>query len=202
MSLRVFGKRRRLGLAVSGFCFVAASVFGGVEEIKTSVRNVPTTSLEPLRRVNIAKGTNELQLVAPQELGIDTTSPGKVTFAARELTYWISVRIIASSDGANTETSKPEILANYSGARVTQELSMPAANGERKIINFAWPIPGASERVGSVCFVHTAVGTVEITMVADSLRAKVAADDFRAVLNSLQTNEQGPIENIPMPDHS
>ena len=154
----------------------------------------------------MTKGTNELQLIAPQDLSIDTSSPNKVTFAARDLTYYVSVRIIPAQSGlAKGETLKPDsswVLENYSGASVTEELSIPTGAGDCKLFNFNWTSNGSMNRVGRIGLVQTAIGLVEFVALADPHQTKAASDDFHAVLCSLQTNEHGPIKLLPVPDHS
>ena len=171
-----------------------------------TVQSLPTSGLEPLRRIMITKGTNELVLIAPQNLRIGTCSPNKVTFAIRDLTFYISVRIIPPpSDLAKSEPLEINsgwVLENYSGARVTEELSMPTGAGDCKLFNFVWPRTGLSNRVGRIGLVQTATGLVEFTMLADPNHAKAASDDFHAVLCSLRTNEHGPIKFPRLPDHS
>lgn len=177
-----------------------------VEAVKTSVQNIRTSGLEPLRHITITLGTNVLQLVAPQELSIDMSVPYKVTFATRDFTYYVSVRIIPPPSGlARSETSKPDaswVLEQYSDARITDELSVPTGEGDCKVFGFTWAIPGVRDRVGRIGLIQSATGMIEFAMLADPRLAKAASDDFHAVLLSLQTNRHGPIKHIPMPDHS
>lgn len=154
----------------------------------------------------MTKGTNELLVVAPQDVRIDASAPNKVTFAARDVTYYISVRLIPLPAGLTKEKPfEPDsswVLENYPGANVTEELSMPIGQGDCKLFNFVWSSNGLMNRVGRIGLVQTVTGLVEVTMLADPRQAKAASDDFHAVLGSLQTNERGPIKLRRLPDHS
>ena len=178
------------------------------EEVRTSVQSLHTSSLEPLRNITMIKGTNELQLVVPQGLGIDTSSPAKVIFASRDLMYWVSVRIIPPQPGsAGDNVASPDsnwVLANYSDANVTEETSVPTGEGDCKVFNFNWPLrgTGVTDRVGRIGLIRTTAGLVEFAMVAGSQQSRVASDDFLAVLRSFQTNRHGPIKRPALPDHS
>ncbi|MGC3960970.1 MAG: hypothetical protein QM813_24480 [Verrucomicrobiota bacterium] len=190
-------------------CFAAdnqASNSDAAEATTTSVQTIRTASLEPLRRILITKGTNELLLVAPQDLRIDTAATDKVSFVARDLTYYVSIRIIPAPSGlVKGETLKFDsdwVLENYPGASVTEEFSIPTGEGDCKLINFNWPVNGLMNRVGRIGLIQTATGLVEFVMLADPRQAKAASDDFHAVLCSLQTNKHGPIKLPPVPDHS
>lgn len=202
----------RWDLSTSCACLLAAgfAVFSfsanADEEVKTTVQNIASSSLEPLRRIRMNRGTNELLVVAPQELRIDLPAPARVTLAGRDLAYSLSVRVLSVSPVVPpsdlTQPGAEWVREQYPGARITAERSLPVGEKTCTAVDFVLPVRGARDRLCKVGLVPTAAGVVEFLMIADPEAVPAASENFNALLRSFQTNERGPIKLIPLPDHS
>lgn len=205
----VVARHSRFWIALNSLLAVSCLTAAGYElpnNIQTTIQTLRSTSLESVRHIRITSGTNELLLVAPQGLRIDATMPGRITLAPHNLGYTLFVRLITASPESATagsvELNSSYVLAQFPGATITEQSTASVTDKLGKAYSFVWPVAGASDRIGRTTLIQTSAGTLDITLISDPKEGKSAEDDFRSIMLSLRTNENGAIKMPPIPANS
>lgn len=158
---------------------------------------------EQLRRMYVSVGTNQLGFVVPEGLRVDVSRADRITLAQSDLSFFLTVRIVANAASAN-DTLREQALAHYPGALLVEETNLEAAGQRGPMFNLRWKPTGGVDRMVTMAFLPTTAGVLELDLVADQAKFTEAQNALSGLLCRLQSCSGGKLrmETFRQPEHN
>lgn len=193
-----------------GQSFPAASPVATVIPFSATISTGEKIGFEPVRRVKLTVGTNELAFILPRGINLrtDASDSDKITISSADCSYFVTLRLITgpSKEASESEVSalfKNIFLAQYEGASGIEDLSLSADGLTGPAFDANWYVGNSNtRRAVRMGFVPTLAGTLECSVVADPKKAAEAKSVLGSVLMTFRSNRNGKLENIVLADKS
>lgn len=155
----------------------------------------------PVRRVYIQSGTNQLGFVLTDNLRLATTEDGKVQLVQNEMKYFLSIRVLTESQMAGvsrTETYRSLIDESYPGADFTSETTVTVSGREGIAYDLRWRSGGRTDRFVRVAYVSGNWGILELSLVADLAATNEGILNLSGLMQQLRSNQNGKLVMAPV----
>jgi hypothetical protein len=176
-----------------------------LHSLNAVVKNGEARGWEQTRLVFVKCGTNEMVFTVPHGLQVDAGTADKITLTAPDRTFYVSLRVrsggISLAD-AGSVAARACLLADYSGAKITDEYQAATPEHAGRAYELRWTPTGISERLVRVALIPTEAGTIELTLVADSGKAADGTFAFNSVLTTMRKAQDGKFEFVRTTDAS
>ena len=206
-------RRRRLAGTLAAALLLAAGVvaqppndfaLGTNQSAGLAVTLQPGESVgnEQIIREFIRSGTNEFMFVVPNGLRTQTAPEGNIVLISREMTYYVSLRIVAPPS-TNTELNavlREWIASQYVHASSLEEFTTTVAEREGTGFQLRQALPGVGGRLIRILWVPFKAGGLEIALNADNNSASAGQGAFDMILLTFRSNERGRIEIVRRSD--
>lgn len=164
---------------------------------QVSLRHGELVGSDQIQRAVASFGTNQLMMVLPRGLRVEASSPDKMILVPVDYAYCITIRLLRSSDDTSIDLA-PASLASilrerYTGIVINDVVSTTVCDRTATVFEAQWKTAGAISKNVRVAFVPSAMGTLEVSVVADDPKAQAAIYDFNVLLGSFRSNEFAPI---------
>ena len=164
------------------------------------------TNAKPVQRAYLTSGTNKFAFLVPADFRADASLPNKVVLNSPDYGCFISVRFIAagpSETGAvRLESWRNQVLSEFPSAPISSEFSINAANHSGPAYELRWTNPGGTDESACAVFIPFVAGVLEFTLLTHSDKYPDGKYFFHALLLSLQCNESGKFEILPLSGNS
>jgi hypothetical protein len=201
-----------------GSWFAAGNVCADQPETDTST-NVPAfraslkseevvggTKAKPVQRAYLTSGTNKFAFLVPADFRVDASFPNKVVLNSPDYGCFISVRFIAAgppeTGAVPIESWRNQALSEFPNATLSNQFSINAANHSGPAYELQWTNPGGTDESACAAFVPFAAGVLEFSLLTHSNKYPDGKYFFHSLLLSLQCNESGKFEILPLPGNS
>lgn len=189
-----------LGQTAEGF------VAGSNQPPKLVVRLCPGEFVghEQVIRQYIRSGTNEFVFVVPDGLRTETARDGMIVLISREMTYYVSLRIVAPPpvEPRTGEALRERITSQYSGASSLDEFTASVADREGTGIQLRQELARVGSRLIRILWVPFKAGVMEFALNADDRNAAAGRAALDMILLTFRSNERGRLEIVARSDKS
>jgi hypothetical protein len=203
----------RLAIAIFGFWLLvtgarADDIVSGNGTFQSVPLDVAITKgevigTEQVQRAFITAGTNQFMIVAPGDARVHSPTSDRVTFIPSDYHYYLSFRLLTIPEGMSDSLSgdfyRGQLLNGYPGAKITTEESAMAASHQGQSFELLWTSPKGTDEIVRVAYVPCWAGMLEFSMVVDAKNADEARGDFRGLLMTCRSNENGKIQVVAYP---
>ena len=181
---------------------------------ETTVTNLPPITvrldreivpgMEPLSRVYVGVGTNQLALLAPLGFRIRSEpEQRKVVFSQPEGRCNIQFRLHAPPLAPDAKGLKPEpfrqlLLERHPGAQVVEEYTLSAGGQSGPAFDLAWRTPTGLWLFVRTVYIPSDAGILEFSMITDPDKAAEFRHVFNGVLLTFRSSRGGKLEVTPL----
>jgi len=156
---------------------------------------------EQVFRQVMRMGTNEFAFVLPAELRREVTPEGMTVLTSKDMSYYVSLRIIPSS-AAGREALRQRAASQYADASGLEDFTAWVDDHEGTGLHLRQEVPKVGNRLVRLLWVPFKAGVIEFALNADARNAKAGQSALDIILLSFRSNERGSLEIVPRSDKS
>jgi hypothetical protein len=206
----------RLALAVCGALLLVAGaraddlVSGAAAPqpvaLDVTIKKGELVGTEQIQRALITVGTNQFMIVAPGDARVSVPTPDRVTFIPTDYHYYLSFRVLnvaeAPPDTLTADFYRGQLQSQYPGASIVTESSEMALNHSGPAFDLRWTTAAGEVELVRVAYIPCRAGVLEFSLLVDRKKNNEAQCNFRGLLITCRSNENGKIEIVPFPSAS
>lgn len=164
------------------------------------------TNAKPVQRAYLTSGTNKFAFLLPADFRADASIPDKVVLNSPDYGCFISVRFIIAgppeTKAIPLESWRNQALNEFPNATISREFSITAANHSGPAFELQWTNPSGTVESACTVFIPFAAGVLQFSLLTHSDKYADGNYSFRSLLLSLQCNESGQLEILPLSGNS
>jgi hypothetical protein len=159
---------------------------------------------EQVARLFMRSGTNEFVFVLPDGLSKGTAPEGTIVLGARDLSYYVSVRLAALPpvNAGTREALQEWIASHYADAKSLEGFTARVADREGTGFQLRRDPAGVGSRLARVLWVPFNAGIMEFALDADAKNASAGQAAMDTILLTFRSNEGGRLEIVKRSDKS
>jgi len=160
------------------------------------------TNVKPVQRAFLTSGTNKFAFLVPEDFRADASLPNKLVLSSPDYGCFISVRFSAAkppeTEVLQLESWRNQALTEFPSATISSEFSIHAAGHSGPAYELQWTNPSGTGESACAVFIPFAAGVLEFSLLTHSDKYADGRFFFQALLLSLQCNESGQFEILPI----
>jgi hypothetical protein len=174
--------------------------------LQVLLKHGETVGNNQVQRAFLTCGTNKYVFIVPSGFRADASSPNKILMTDADNNCFITLRFgestAAPDQPLGTTACRAEVLNRYPTAKISHEFTALVANHSGPAFDLNWNNPSGVEQSAQVIFIPFSAGLMEFDLLTSSNKFNDGRNILTVLLGSIQNNEEGTIEIIPLPDHS
>jgi hypothetical protein len=174
--------------------------------LQVALKRGETVGNNQVQRAFLMCGTNKYVFIVPSGFRADASSPNKILITDAGNNCFITLRFgestLAPGQPLGIAACRAEVLNRYPTAKISREFTALVANHSGPAFDLIWNNPSGVEQSAQVIFIPFSAGVMEFDLLTSSNKFNDGRNILTVLLGSIQNNEEGTIEIIPLPDHS